>query len=44
MDVEATKDLGRDNQEPLTYFKIWIRDDGRCRQSRQMSDTDNDKI
>ena len=26
------EDLGGDNHEPLNYFKIWIRDDGHCRQ------------
>lgn len=36
-------DLAGDNKEPLTDFKIWIRDDGCCRQ-RQMPDTDNDEI
>ena len=42
--VEAIADLGRDNQEPLANFKIWIRDDGCCRLKRQMPDTDNDEI
>ena len=37
-------DLAGDNKEPLTDFKIWIRDDGCCRQQRQMPDTDNDEI
>jgi len=37
-------DLGRDNKELLTDFKIWIRDDGRCHPMWQMPDTDNDKI
>ena len=37
-------DLVRDNDEPLTYFEIWIRDDGCCRQQRQIPDTDNDEI
>jgi len=30
--------------EPLTDFKIWIRDDWRCSMVLQMPDTDNDEI